>query len=77
MDLKESDANLANFKAKYKEEEIIPVSAALDEGLDTLVNRLGELVQSLDEVVLYDNDIIEESHVLYKYENTKPFTIIS
>lgn len=75
MDLKESDANLANFKAKYKEEEIIPVSAALDEGLDTLVNRLGELVQSLDEVVLYDNDIIKESHVLYKYENTKPFTI--
>lgn len=33
------------------------------------------MVDELDEVKLYDEEVIKESHVLYKFDNSKPFTI--
>ena len=75
MDLDETEDNLKKFKEKYPDLEIYPISAMFELGLEELINRLGELVSSLDEVVLYDEDALKESHVLYKFDDSKPFTV--
>lgn len=75
MDEDSALANLEKFKAKYPDEEIFPISAVMQTGLEELIDRLGSMVSSLDEVKLYDEEVIKESHVLYKFDNSKPFTI--
>lgn len=75
MDLPDAKKNLCEFKKKYKDVEIFQISALHEEGLEALTLRLGELVASLDEVVLYDEKTLKESHVLYKFDDSKPFTI--
>lgn len=75
MDVDGASDNLRNFKNKYPDVEVFPVCAILEEGLEPLINRLGELVSSLDEVILYDENALKESHVLYKFDASKPFTI--
>ena len=39
------------------------------------MERLNELVKSLDEVKLYDNNDFSDSHVLYKFHDETPFKI--
>lgn len=75
MDIDGSEENLKIFKEKYKNEEIYPISAVNGEGIDPLITRLGELVKSLDDVTLYDEETMKESHILYKFDNSKPFSI--
>ncbi len=75
MDMEDAKANLEKFKQKYPDEEIFEVSAIQNVGLEKLVLRLQDLVDSLDEVKLYDEDTIKESHILYKFNNEKPFSI--
>ncbi|MCX4365051.1 MAG: GTPase ObgE [Bacilli bacterium] len=75
MDIEGSRKNLDEFKKKYPEEVIYPISAINNEGLDAMIEELANMVDSLDEVELYDNDTIKESHILYKYRNERPFTI--
>lgn len=75
MDLEDANKNLQEFKKKYPDEEIFPISAYLNEGLEPLIKRLQELVDSLEEVKLYEDKTLKESHILYKYNNAKPFTI--
>ena len=75
MDLDEAEANLERFKKELPEEEIYPVIAPLEEGLDDLIIKLADMVEQLDEVKLYDEEEIKESHILYKFKNDKPFTI--
>lgn len=75
MDLPDAKKNLCEFKKKYSDIEIFQISALHEEGLEALTLRLGELVASLDEVVLYDEKTLKESHVLYKFDDSKPFTI--
>lgn len=75
MDIDGALDNLKRFKEKYKDVEVFPIIALLEEGLDPLIQRLSELVSSLDEVVLYDENALKESHILYKFDDSKPFTI--
>ena len=75
MDLDEAEDNLKKFKEKYPDLEIYPISAMFELGLEELINRLGELVSSLDEVVLYDEDALTERNVLYKFDDSKLFTV--
>lgn len=75
MDLDESKNNLEKFKKEFKEEKIFPISALEKEGLQELIDYLALQVQSLEEVTLYDEDTIKESHVLYKFKHEKPFKI--
>lgn len=75
MDVEGAEDNLKKFKEKFKDVEVFPICAILEEGMEPLIERLMELVSSLDEVVLYNNDALKESHVLYKFDDSKPFTI--
>lgn len=75
MDLKNAKDNLAKFKEKYPNEKIFEISALNKEGLNDLIDYLQDLVEKCDEVVLYDENQLKESHVLYKFKNEKPFTV--
>lgn len=75
MDVDGADANLKLFQEKFPDEKVFPISAIMQTGLEELITYLGSVVDSLDEVTLYDEEVMKESHVLYKYDNTRPFTI--
>ena len=75
MDLENAKDNLARFKEKYPDENIFEISALNKEGLNDLIDYLQELVEKCDEVILYDENQLKESHVLYKFKNEKPFTV--
>lgn len=74
MDLDGASENLDKFKKAYPDEKIFPISAALNEGLEELILTLGDMVSELEEVKLYD-DVIKESHILYKFNDEKPFNV--
>lgn len=75
MDDSKADDNLIKFKEKYPDELVFEISAVMQTGLESLVNTLADMVSELDEVKLYDEEVIKESHILYKFDNSKPFTI--
>lgn len=75
MDLENAKDNLAKFKEKYPDKKIFEISALNKEGLNDLIDYLQELVEKCDEVILYDENQLKESHVLYKFKNEKPFTV--
>ena len=74
MDIPSSKENLKRFKEKINV-PIYEISAINNEGLDKVINALEKLVKNTKEEVLYEKDI-QESHVLYKFQKEKPFTII-
>ena len=74
MDLPSSKENLEKFKQKV-DKDIYEISALNNQNLDTLINALSELVKNTKEEALYEEDI-QEKHVLYKFKQEKPFTII-
>ena len=73
MDLEGSEENLANFKKKVKL-EIFEVSASQNKGLQKVVDRLDEVLESIPYTPLYNDDQLE-GHVLYKFKKEEPFTI--
>ncbi len=73
MDIDGSKDNLIKFKEHVKE-PIYEISAINNKGLDTVINELLNLVKNTKDEVLFDEDI-QESHVLYKFKVTKPFSI--
>lgn len=75
MDIEGSHENLSKFKKKFPDEVIFEISAVSQVGLEPLVNHLADMVDKLDEVKLYDEEVIKESHILYKYDNSRPFSI--
>jgi len=74
MDLPSSKENLEKFKQKINK-EVYEISAINNQNLDTIINILSELVKNTKEEVLYEEEI-QEKHVLYKFKQEKPFTII-
>lgn len=75
MDLPNAKEQLEKFKQKIgKDIEIYEVSAATNQGLQKVVNRLADLVDEVPNNPLYDDSQIE-SHVLYKFKKEEPFTI--
>lgn len=75
MDMEEAHQNLEKFKVEFKDEKIFEVSALMQTGLDELINHLADMVDSLEEVKLYEEEAMKESHVLFKFNDEKPFTI--
>ena len=73
MDLPEAKDNLEEFKKKV-DCEIYEVSGATNTGLQIVVDRLADLIDSIPDNPLYDESQIE-SHVLYKFKKEEPFTI--
>lgn len=71
MDLPNSKENLEKFKEKYPNLEIYPISSVYNEGLDTLIKRLGEIVKESENIV----PVISSQEKIYKYEEEVPFEI--
>ena len=74
MDIDGAKDNLEKFRKKYPELEIYEISAIMNEGFDTLILRLADLVESTETVELYKDEEYA-SHVLYKFNDSKPYTI--
>ena len=72
MDMPESDKNLEDFKSKV-DVPVYPVSALTGKGLDKVVEALAEKLETIKKQPLFD--VKEESHVVYKYEEEKPFKV--
>ncbi len=73
MDMLESEENLKKFKKKVKC-EIYPISAINNEGIDKVLIKLADMLDSIQDEPLYEEGEYL-SHVLYKFEKTKPYTI--
>lgn len=73
MDIEGARENLEEFKKKV-DCEIYEVSAATNQGLQIVIDRLAYLLDEIPSNPLYDESQIE-SHVLYKFKKEEPFTI--
>ena len=73
MDMESSEKNLEEFKKKV-DLDIYPVKAISNDGLDIAMMKLADLVDSAQDTPLYEESEYL-SHVLYKFEEEKPFTI--
>lgn len=73
MDLSNAKENLEEFKKKVKD-EIFEISAATNSGLQKVVDRLADLLDSIPNNPLYEDNQIE-SHILYKFKKEEPYTI--
>ncbi len=73
MDLPSAQENLTEFKKKVKE-PIYEVSAMNQEGLEEVLVALGDLVDQIKDVPLYEEDQLE-GHVLYKFQKEQPYVI--
>lgn len=74
MDLPNSKNNLIEFRKKYPEAEIYEVSAINSQGFDSLIIRLADLIDNTEETKLY-KETDYASHTLYKFNDSKPYTI--
>ena len=73
MDMESSVENLKEFKKKI-DKEIIEISALTNKGIDELLIKVADELDKINEEDLYKEDEVE-SHILYKFEEEKPFTI--
>ena len=73
MDMPQSHENLAKFKEKVKA-DIFEVSAISDKGLDSVLIKLADMLDTIEKIPLYKEEKFE-SHVLYKFKEEKPYKI--
>lgn len=73
MDMPESSNNLKEFKKKV-DKEIIEISALNNIGIDNLLIKLADKLDEIPETNIYEEDNFE-SHVLFKFNEERPFTI--
>ena len=73
MDIPGAEENLKKFKEKV-DVEVYPISAATKEGIDQVLYRMADLLDEIKSEPLYDEEKFE-SHILYKFEEEKPFEI--
>jgi len=73
MDIPSSIENLKEFKNKINL-PIYEISALNNDGLDKVIKVLEELVKTTESDILFEPEL-QESHVLYKFREEKPFTI--
>lgn len=73
MDIDGAIENLEKFKEKVNA-TIYPISAMNSEGLEPVLTHLADMLDSLEEENLYEEDQFE-GHVLYKFKKEEPYTI--
>lgn len=73
MDMESSKLNLINFKNKVNK-DIYEVSAINNEGLDNILIKIADILDTIKKEPLYEDEKFE-SHVIYKFKTEKPFTI--
>ena len=74
MDVPGAKENLEKFKTKV-DLEIYPISAVTKEGIDKVLYRIADLLDEIKKSPLYEDEKFE-SHILYKFEEEKPFEIV-
>lgn len=74
MDGEKAKENLEEFKKKVKDKEIFEVTAILDEGLETVMTHIADILDKIPTKPLYEEENYE-SFVLYKFKKEEPFTI--
>ena len=74
MDMPNATENLEKFKKLVKDVEIYPISALTNSGIDKVLLVLADMLDKIKKEPLYEDNKIE-SHILYKFEREKPFTI--
>lgn len=76
MDIETSKQNLIEFKKKIanKNTKIFEISALNEEGLKACLIELANLVDSIKEEPLFEEDQFE-GHVLYKFKKEEPYKI--
>lgn len=73
MDLPEAQDNLKEFKKKVKL-PVYEISAMENKGLDEVLVALADLIETVEDTPLYEEDQME-GHVLYKFQKEEPYTI--
>lgn len=73
-DLPNFDDNLKRFKEKYPLLEVFKISALNNIGIDDVLTKLADTLDSIEQNDIYDESDYE-SHVIYKFKNEKPYTI--
>ena len=73
MDMEGALENLEEFK-KHVLLPIYPISAMTDSNLDSVINALADMLDTIPKKSLYAPEKFE-SHVLYKFEEKVPYTI--
>lgn len=74
MDLPEAIDNLHRFKAEYPDLPVVEVSAMELTGIDEMVRGLADMLDKVEAEPVYDETNFE-SHIIYKFNNEKPYTI--
>ncbi len=74
MDLPNALDNLKDFKKKYPDKDIIEISSVTNIGFDDLMYNLADKLDKISNDPLYD-DTEMLSHVMYKFQNERPYTI--
>ena len=73
MDMENAKENLKKFKEKVKE-EVFEISALNNEGIDQVLIKIADVLDSIEDEPLYEEEQFE-SHVLYKFKEEQPFEI--
>ena len=74
MDLDNAQYNLEEFRKKYPDILIVPVSSVTNMGFEELMKMLADMLDTIDDEALYTDDEMM-GHVTYKFQNERPFTI--
>ena len=72
MDLPNAKDNLNKFKKEYPNLDIIAISAFSLDGIEQLIIKLADLLDSIED---QEEITISNDEVVYKFEEEKPFTI--
>ena len=74
MDVDGAKENLKVFKKKVKNKDIYEISAMNESGLDSVINRLADILDTIPITPLIEEDKYE-SYVLYKFKKEDAYTI--
>ena len=75
MDLPDAMGNLDRFKKEYPNVKVGEVSAMENYGLEEMIIKLADMLESAELEPIYEETNFE-SHIIYKFKNEKPYTII-
>lgn len=75
MDLPLFDENLAKFTKEFPDTKVFSISAVNNFGIEELLSYVADTLDNLEINPLYDESEFE-SHMIFKFRNEKPYTIV-
>lgn len=74
MDVEGAKENLEEFKKEYKDLNVFPISAMNNEGINELLQYIGDKLEEINNTNVYEETELE-SHMIFKFKEEKPYTI--